>query len=74
MDLKVNERLVEERTESGLKIWACTECSFSRPGKWDVQRHIEQKHLGLYIQCHICQATFTRRDKHRAHVKKHAYS
>lgn len=56
----------------GMKLWVCSDCGFSRHGKWDVRRHIEQKHLEIFIQCQLCIATFTRRDKYRAHLKKHS--
>jgi len=72
VDVKVASKLVEEKNAMGMKLWVCTDCGFSRHGKWDVRRHIEQKHLELFIQCQLCIATFTRRDKYRAHLKKHS--
>jgi hypothetical protein len=66
---RVNEKLKEAQTTAGLRLWVCLECGFSRPDKWHVSRHVEQRHIGLRVRCDICYATFTRRDKLRAHVK-----
>jgi len=62
-------KLRERRDSGGRKNWFCTDCGFSRTGKWDVSRHIEQKHMGLSIQCTFCPATYTRRDKLKSHLK-----
>ena len=53
----------------GRKGWQCAECGFERNKRYDVARHVEQKHLNLVIPCDYCTATFTRRDKLRAHLK-----
>jgi hypothetical protein len=66
---RVMAKLKEAVTTAGLRLWVCLECGFSRPDKWHVSRHVEQKHLGLRVRCGHCYATFTRRDKLRAHVK-----
>ena len=63
------EKLKEAVTTAGLRLWVCLECGFSRPDKWHVSRHVEQRHIGLRVRCGVCYATFTRRDKLRAHVK-----
>ena len=34
-----------------------------------VQRHIEAKHMGLVIRCHVCSQSFSRRDKYKTHMK-----
>jgi len=65
----VAQKLQERRDSGGRKNWFCTECGFARTGKWDVSRHIEQKHMGLSIQCTFCPATYTRRDKLKSHLK-----
>jgi len=65
----VASKLQEKRDEFGKKSWSCIDCGFTRSGKWDVSRHIEQKHMGLSIQCTFCPATYTRRDKLKAHLK-----
>jgi len=62
-------KLVECRDLDGRKGWQCTECGFERNKRYDVTRHIEQKHLNLVIPCDYCTSTFTRRDKLRAHLK-----
>ncbi len=66
---RVMAKLKEAVTVAGLRLWVCLECGFSRPDKWHVSRHVEQKHMGLRVRCGLCYATFTRRDKLRAHVK-----
>ena len=53
----------------GRKLWSCIECDFQRPGRYDVRRHVEQKHLDLSIPCNYCDTVFTRRDKHKHHLK-----
>ena len=65
----VAEKLQESRDVDGKKIWTCVDCGFERHGRWDVSRHVEQKHLGLTMPCNYCNATFTRRDKLRSHLK-----
>jgi len=74
-DSLIEARLEERREDDGRKKWFCLECGFGRVSKWDVSRHIEQKHLGFSIQCTLCPASYTRRDKLKAHLKsKHGIS
>lgn len=65
----IDAKLEERRDEGGRKMWYCLDCEFGRASKWDVSRHVEQKHLGMSIQCSLCPATYTRRDKLKAHLK-----
>jgi len=69
----VSQKMAEHKDECGYKAWQCLDCQFSRKSKWDVQRHVEQKHMGLSISCPHCTATYTRRDKLKCHIKyKHS--
>jgi hypothetical protein len=65
----IGAKLEERRDEDGRKIWHCVDCGFGRASKWDVSRHVEQKHLGLSMNCTFCAASYTRRDKLKAHLK-----
>jgi hypothetical protein len=65
----IEAKIEERRDEEGRKKWFCVECGFWRASKWDVKRHVEQKHLGLTVQCTYCPAVYTRRDKLKAHLK-----
>ena len=69
MDALIEPRLEERREEDGRKAWHCLDCGFCRASKSDVSRHIEQKHIDFSIQCSICPASYTRRDKLKAHMK-----
>lgn len=74
VDSKVDEKLIEDKGHMGQKLWVCRDCGFSRQAKWDVKRHIEQKHLEMLLHCQVCSAVFRRRDKYKSHLKKHANS
>ena len=66
----ITEKLEELQTGEGRKWWRCRKCGFERAGRWDVARHVEQKHCSISIACKLCDAVFSRRDKLKSHMKK----
>jgi len=69
VDEIVIQYLIESRDQEGKKHWSCSICEYSRKDRFNVTRHIEQKHLNLSIPCDHCDIKFTRRDKLKAHLK-----
>ena len=69
MNVLISDKLEERLTEAGRKGWRCRTCGFERSGRWDVARHIEQKHLELSMSCNFCDAVFSRRDKLKSNMK-----
>ena len=65
----ITEKLEELQTEAGRKWWRCKKCGFERAGRWDVARHVEQRHCSISISCKLCDAVFSRRDKLKSHLK-----
>lgn len=60
----------ETYDELGKKLWQCNVCLYTRAKKSNVSNHIEYKHMQIQVTCHLCHASFGRRDKLFTHLKQ----